>query len=283
MINAAREMNPSSLVLCSIRDLAHEPNYRQVDERYRQEVRTLLKQYFDGILVHSDERFARLEDSLAWADTIPIPLTYTGFVAEGLTPKADASTGASADVKPGPILVSGGGRRDADLYEACAKAWHELKRRGSTGGREMILIAPAGISPDSILTTTEQRFIDDLRVEPFSPSLADRLPGAGLSVSHAGYNTCTNILTTNVRSILIPHRNSADQMQRAQRFEQLGLSRVIREDALQPERIADAIEQQLMSPRPRHDFRLDGAEQSVYFMENWTTNQSAEAAKDTKA
>lgn len=277
MINAAREINPDLLVLCSIRDLAPEPNYRHVDAGYRQTVLDLLHQFFDGILVHSDERFARLEDSLSWADAIRLPLGYTGFVAEPLTLQADESTLNHASAPPGLILVSGGGRRDASLYKACQEAWCELRRRGTTGGREMVLIAPAGIDANTILGPSENDCFDDLRMETFSPSLVNRMLNADLSISHAGYNTCTNFLTTKTRSILIPHQDSADQVQRAQRLARLGLTRILQADALQPARIADAIEQQLVSAMPSHDFRLDGAERSVSMIENWFLRKKANA------
>jgi gamma-glutamyltranspeptidase len=51
------------------------------------------------------------------------------------------------------IVVSGGGRRDAALYDDCALAWRELERRGhritpadgSFGGYQAILRQPNGV------------------------------------------------------------------------------------------------------------------------------------------
>lgn len=269
MIDAARASNRGAIVLCSIRDLAPQPNYRPVGEDYRRNVLATLHQWFDGLLVHADDRFVRLEHSLEWADAIRLPLAYTGFVAEPLTPPTETSPCAHADKWHGTIIVSGGGRRDAALYDGCARAWRELERRGSTGGRNMVLIAPAGINADVILSPDLHDGVEYLGVESFSPALVDRMLAADLSISHAGYNTCTNILLTGVRAILIPHPNSADQIQRALRMEQAGFCRVIEEDALQPERIANAIEQQLATTPIRHDIRLDGADRSVALMEHW--------------
>lgn len=275
MIEAAREIHPHVLVLCSIRDLAPEPNYRQVDADYRQEVLSLLQQHFDAVLVHADERFARLEHSLKWADAIQLPLFYTGFVAEAMNQQASPLRGHAADRTPGEIIVSGGGRRDASLYESCAKAWQELKRRGTLGGRKMILIAPAGVSPEAILNQDQRIGIEDLTMEAFSASLLERMLGADLSISHSGYNTCMNILTTRARAILIPNQNSSDQLQRAQRMEQLGLCRMLPANDLQPARLADIIEQHLASPPTSHQFRLDGAERSIAILEDLAFRKEA--------
>ena len=88
---------------------------------------------------------------------------------------------------------------------------------------------------------------------------AEQLAQADLSISHAGYNTCANLLETRTRAILTPHPTMADQALRAARFAELGIAQCLPADALTPERLATAIRHALASPCPTHSVALDGA------------------------
>ncbi|MEN8174167.1 MAG: glycosyltransferase [Pseudomonadota bacterium] len=274
LIEAARASNRNVRVICSIRDLAPKPNYRPAGEDYRQEVLDTLHGWFDALMVHTDPRFVELSDSLDWANSIRLPLAYTGFVAEQLTrPPADGADRKRRAGTTGPIIVSGGGRRDAGLYDSCVNAWIELNRRGHTGGRNMVLIAPAGIDPDEIVDPRLLHGSETITVEPFSPALIDRLNYSDLSISQGGYNTCTNILLSGARAILVPNRNSADQVQRARLLAERGLCAVLDEEKLDAVDLADVIERQLASKPRGHDLDLEGARRSVEVMEGWATSR----------
>jgi predicted glycosyltransferase len=98
-----------------------------------------------------------------------------------------------------------------------------------------------------------------VRVEPFSPNFLSRMAAADLSISQAGYNACTNVLETRVRSILVPNPATLDQVTRADRLAERGLARVLEAGSLDPERLAAAIVDALAAPAPVHQVDLDGA------------------------
>ncbi len=48
--------------------------------RHDNRARWLVDRYFDGVLVHSDPKFARLEESFKPSKPLKVPVNYTGFV-----------------------------------------------------------------------------------------------------------------------------------------------------------------------------------------------------------
>jgi predicted glycosyltransferase len=85
------------------------------------------------------------------------------------------------------------------------------------------------------------------------------MAAADLSISQAGYNACTNVLETRVRSILVPNPATLDQVIRAGRLAERGLARALDAESLDPERLAAAIVDALAAPAPVHQVDLDGA------------------------
>jgi len=271
MIEAARAVNPGVLVVCSVRDLSPQPNYLSVGADYERQVLDTLHEWFDALVVHSDPHFVELGDSLKWVSSIRLPIAYTGYVAEPLSPSSvEADRPGAIGARTGQIIVTAGGRRDTALYDVSTSAWFELKRRQKIAGRSMSLIAPAGTDPGEIV---DRRWLDadmGLSVEQFSPALVDRLRSADLSISQAGYNTCTNILVSGVRAIVVPNSNSADQVQRARLLSQHRLCRTLDPAFIDPLLLANAIENELESVQPlSHNIDLDGAQNTVELLEAW--------------
>jgi predicted glycosyltransferase len=158
------------------------------------------------------------------------------------------------------VLVSTGGASLPTLLRDTIDAWRCLRDRGATGGRTLFAFLPP-FAPDAAPTggpwpATEPA----LRVEPFAHDFVARLQAADLSISQAGYNTCTNLLEARVRAILVPNPATLDQVTRAQRMEELGLARCLDPAKADPDRIAAAIVEALALPPPEHDLDLGGAE-----------------------
>jgi predicted glycosyltransferase len=100
------------------------------------------------------------------------------------------------------------------------------------------------------------------------------MQSADLSISHAGYNTCTNVLETRTRSILVPNLQMSDQRGRARRFAERGLAATIDPAELTPQRLARAILDQLEAPKPQHDINLDGARITSQILERLCAGDS---------
>jgi len=89
-------------------------------------------------------------------------------------------------------------------------------------------------------------------------------------VSMAGYNTCMNILATQVPALVWPFPQNREQRLRAERLARLGLLEVLDAKDLRASRLAGMMEQKLArktASRFRAD--LDGAEKTAEWLERW--------------
>jgi predicted glycosyltransferase len=102
LLDAAKARPEPPIILCSLRDILVGRQAEQ--EKHDEWAATLANRYFDGVLVHSDPRFARLEESFHPRSPLEIPVHYTGFVLPD--PKPSASVAPMRDQK---IVVSAGG------------------------------------------------------------------------------------------------------------------------------------------------------------------------------
>ncbi|MCY3684469.1 MAG: glycosyltransferase [Gemmatimonadetes bacterium] len=290
------EVNPGAKVLCSLRDIPtraksdelqptvalvqrrdgdamrfysvpfggihHE--YLAFNRRYYEEVVPVLNQYFDAVLVHGDSKLSRLKDHFPWVADIGIPIIYTGFVSEKLE---DASRPGRAPDRY--VLVSaGGGTEGLALVAPCIEAWKQLDQEDAHAGREMVIFAGAFIDETHFEALRELCGDGPFRIERFTSNFLVWMKHADLSISRAGYNTCMNVLETQVPSILVPSIAMDDQEFRAQQLMGLGIAQVIHPDQLGAGKMAKAIAEMLEGSVPEHHLSLDGAEQTREFIES---------------
>ena len=290
------QINPGAQVLCSLRDIPtraksnvlqptaalvqrrdgdamrfysvpfggihHE--YLAFNRRYYEEVVPVLNQHFDAVMVHGDSQLSRLEDHFPWAADIGIPVVYTGFVSEKIE---NASRPNSAPNRY--VLVSaGGGTEGLALVAPCIEAWKQLDQDDAHDGREMVIFAGAFI--DDMHFDALHALCGDgpFRIERFTSNFLAWMKHADLSISRAGYNTCMNVLETQVPSILVPSIAMDDQEFRARELMGLGIAEVIHPDQLGAGKIAKAIAEMLESSVPKHHLSLDGAEQTRKFIDS---------------
>ncbi|MEM8886278.1 MAG: glycosyltransferase, partial [Planctomycetota bacterium] len=152
---------------------------------------------------------------------LPVETMHTGYVSE--KPRTPRGEGA--------VVISVGGTGGERLTEVARAAWPEAEVFGSLGG-------PG----------------------PFVADFVDRLAGASLSISQAGYNTCTNILETRTPAVLAPHPLMPDQQVRARRFAELGLAQHVDAETVDVDGLHEAAAR---ARAPRHDFDLDGARRTA--------------------
>ncbi len=290
------EINPGAKVLCSLRDIPtraksnvlqpavtpvqrrdgdamrfysvpfggihHE--YLAFNRRYYEEVVPVLNQYFDAVLVHGDSKLSRLEDHFPWTADIGIPVVYTGFVSEKLE---NASRPGGAPDRY--VLVSaGGGAEGLALVAPCIEAWKQLERDAAHDGREMVIFAGAFIDEKHFEALCGLCGDGPFRIERFTSNFLAYMKHADLSISRAGYNTCMNVLETQVPSILVPSIAMDDQEFRAQQLMELGIAGVIHPDQIGAGKMAKAIGAMLGRSVSEHDLSLGGAEQTREFIES---------------
>jgi predicted glycosyltransferase len=258
VLDAARAANPAVLRVCAIRDVCRKTRHEAVaDGAYVERVLARLSAHFDAVLVHADPAVTRLEEHFDAAHRIPVPVAYTGYVSERAV---RAAGNAAPSATAGYVVASEGAGSGGDEFVfACVDAWRSLHVRRAVGDRSLVVF-PGLLFPDASRErlrreTSGGPFV----VREFSSDFLDCLVGADLSVGRAGYNTCTNVLETRKRAVLVPDPRMSDQRFRARRLADLGLATCLEPEHLSVERLAAEIEAALAEDPPEHAVDLDGA------------------------
>jgi predicted glycosyltransferase len=239
-------------VVCSLRDISFRTRDDPEPERHRRNVLETLHRYFDAVLVHADPAVMRIASHIPWSGEIPIPVHYTGYVSE-------KPGGGPPPPGAGTVIASGGGAGGAALIAPCMAAWKQLQSRGGTDGRRLAVFAPLFLPRSDLEDLARQADGEHIRFMPFTADFLQWMKAADLSISQAGYNTCTNVLETRTRAVLVPNPRMSDQAPRARRLAELGLATVVDPAELDAERLSRAIVETLARPDPEHAVDLDGA------------------------
>jgi predicted glycosyltransferase len=263
-IDAARRANPDVVVLSSLRDISPRTRYEHMsDAEHAARVCGLLGSSFEGLLVHVDPAFVRLEEHFPGAADIPVPVTYTAFVTEApvtTSPVHAESAGPTPSPADAPWAVLSGGGADSTRFRATATtAFSRLAAAGSLGRMRLHVFCGLVTHPDDQTALEREAAAGPVEIHSFSPTFAAWLDGAAMSISRAGYNTTAALLAARVRAVVVPGGRVSDQRLRAQRLARAGLAVVV--DADQEHNVSalsDAIETALAEPRPAHHFDLDG-------------------------
>ncbi len=243
-----------ALRVCSVRDILVTGKRDQAghDERASRTGNEL----FDLVLVHSDPRFARLEETFQPATPLRTPLRYTGFVAP---PRGAGATPGRARPRPLVVVSAGGGLFGEELLAAAADA-HRLEL--ADAGIDVRLIGGPFL-PEPALRRLRDAARDrpGLEVVRTVPDLFAELSAADASVSQCGYNTALDLLRARVPALVVPFAEGREdeQTRRAGRLEAMGALRVLPAARLEPRVLAAEI-RGLLGFRPAEaGLALDGA------------------------
>jgi predicted glycosyltransferase len=238
-------------VLCSLRDILVSGRADQArhDERAARKANT----YFDGILVHSDPTFARLEDSFRPATPLEVPVHYTGYVA----PPAGAASVVGRE--PRLIVSSGGGMVGEPLVRAAVGVHVAL--RAATGLTTTIVAGPFLPEPVWVWLQDQAERSPALTAIRRVPDLAHEIRCSELSLSQGGYNTTMDLLRAQTPAVVVPYDEGTEneQTQRAERLAELGVLRVVRAADLGANVLLPELLAALASPPLTVPLDLDGA------------------------
>ncbi|RWX77255.1 glycosyl transferase [Neorhizobium lilium] len=253
LIEAVRQVEPKPLLLASVRDILQENRKAGRDE----ETILLVNDYFDGILVHGDERFVRLEETFPRAAEFADKIYYTGLVA----PEEPAPSADRFDV----IVSAGGGAVGAGLIRAALEAQKIL------GDRRKWCVITGPNLPMAEFESLSAVAPENVAVVRFRPDLPSLLAGAELSISQAGYNTVCDLLRAGCRPVLVPFAagGETEQTVRAQKLSALGVAEVVAETEISGETIAAAARRALqLRPGKAEALSLDGANGTARIIES---------------
>ena len=254
LLEAARRVNPGTLVVSSVRDILQRS---AKPERYAS-MRDLALAHCDHVMVHGSTGFVPLSETFPWTDALGSRLVHTGYVAA--PPLADIDPGG-----PGAdeILVSsGGGAVGQKLLETAAMA-RSRSRRAS--GRTWRLLTGEGAlnavraRPGLVVETNRRDF----------PLLLTR---CAVSVSQGGYNTVIDLIRARARAVICPWSGDGEteQAERARHMQARGMAEVLAEDDLSAQSLAEAVDRAFdLDPPDAGIIGLDGAVTSARLLEMW--------------
>jgi len=255
------------LCLSSVRDILVE---KQTDlEKFEKRVVHILNSYFDGILVHSDSQVIKLNETFSRMNEIVPPLHYTGFVTSEKCGGLSGSIREHIGITPQDTLIVvsiGGGNVGSELLLASIEAARLLHTEDSFYFQ--IFCGP--FCDPVIYNSLKKIETKHIRVNRFSNRFQLWLSAADLSISMAGYNTCMNLLSSGVPSIVYPFQQNREQRLRAERLASIAPIMVLKNQPT-AETLAEKIRIQLRLARKPVIVRADGAAESARQISLWYT------------
>lgn len=253
----------------SLRDILVE----RPDDREKFEARIIktLNNYFDGLLLHADNKVVSLGETFSRMNDIHIPTVYTGFITRKspTTNRPDLRASLSISEDERLIVVSiGGGNVGHELVEAAVQAFPLL-----TDDRYRMQLFAGPYFPEESFTRLQASLPEKVRLSRFTDRFPDWLLAADLSISMAGYNTCMNLLGAGIPALVYPFAQNREQRYRVEKLQQFGTFRIIEKHELTAPRLAKIIEPHLSLPRYQCNIRLDGAEQTRAWIEDYSHSQ----------
>jgi predicted glycosyltransferase len=262
LIKAIRDRKlPCNLVTCSLRDILVESKKHW--DQYEMEVIENLNRYFDALLLHSDPRLLKLDDTFSRTAYIEIPVVYTGFVAQKPALDARKRIRKLHRIKNEEILIiasAGGGSVGAPLLKAVLEAFKLM----SCDHGMYLKVFTGPFMPKKEFNRLRKMARDNIQVLRFELDFLSHLAAADLSVSMAGYNTCMNILAARVPALVQPFAQNREQRLRAERLAQIGALNMLEDTDLRPAQLAVKMETVMARKfRLDEDIDLEGAARSA--------------------
>ena len=253
--------------VCSLRDILVE---KKDPPAYEKRVLQKLNRYFDALLIHSDAALQRLDETFSRAGDIKIPLVYTGFITQQSDPAAGRKLRRELKIAPGGKLIvasAGGGRSGFNLLTSVLDACELL--RDSLPIRLEAFTGP--FMENEAHEKLVARCAPGIRIQRYTRHFLDYLYAADLSVSLAGYNTCMNLLVTQVPALVYPYSRQREQPMRVNKIKNLLPLKILNPENVQPDRLSDHIVQMLDQKRTLKTLPIDlnGAANAASFLNRW--------------
>ncbi|MDC0074354.1 hypothetical protein OAK17_05845 [Alphaproteobacteria bacterium] len=252
-----KNINKNIFVLSSVRDILIK---KKKISRYK-EMLTKFNKYFDYVLVHSDEKIISFDDTFPFTNKIQTQLFHTGYVVDNLKR-------SNFKKRKKEIIVSAGG--GAVGKKILKTAILSREKTIIKDYKWRILIG----TNESEETITELKDLvnknqGNIIIEKAHPNLRDLLVRSELSISQGGYNTMLDIVSSEIKAVVIPfnEKNDSDQSLRASLFKKYFNIEVLDEKNLNSDNLASIINISYLSKKKnKHHINLYGAKNTVSFI-----------------
>ncbi len=224
--------------ILGMRDVIDDPS--RVRDLWRAEdIYSVIRDNYQHILVYGSVDFLDKVDEYELPETVRSRVHHVNYICSAELD--DPVENPQAEDTPMIFVTIGGGDGGSD---AVLLPFLEMMRsfKDRLGFRAEIVTGPLiGADRQARLELEAQDL--PVTLHSFLPSTRHLLERAAITVSTAGYNTCTDVLSFAQRSILIPRAMyRMEQTIRAQRFEELGLCTLLRAENLTPQILFDTIQ-----------------------------------------
>jgi len=235
-------------IICSVRDLL----VRKKDPAKTQWMADIARKYLDAVLVHGDPQLFGFDRSFAQADQISDLIVHTGYVAPAM------KTGATVS-REGVLVSAGGGAVGAELIELAINARCHSSKFGQS--RWDIVTGPH--FPVARFDAVARNLPEGITLHRFLPDFRERMAGAAVSVSQAGYNTLMDVLATRTPAVMVPFAEGgeSEQTERAEILSKEGVISLLDLDGLSAQSLAKQIDR--ASQPANVKIALDGAQKTA--------------------
>ena len=251
LLDAASNAQKKPIMVASIRDIMQEGR----SEKRVAESTDLVQTYYDLILVHGDKRLIRIEETLQGANMFLDKVRYTGLVAPEL-PQVEPGDRYDCDV----LVSVGGGAFGQTLTQAALGAMSYSKLFPARW-----LVAAGSELADHDFQQLCDNSPDGMQVVRQIPNLVSVMTNTKISVSHAGYNTVSDILVSGCKALLYPYigDHETEQLRRTRLLSEKNMVAMIEPGSLSPKNLADAVDQLWTKDIVKNSLDLEGAKNSA--------------------
>ena len=126
------------------------------------------------------------------------------------------------------------------------------------------------------------RASSDIRIRRFTRRFPDYLNAADLSVSLAGYNTCMNLLVSQVPALVYPYSRQREQPMRVEKIKDFFPMRILAEEDMRADRLSKHIHDMLQIKPALKDLPIDlnGAANAAKFLSRWQEENCKQGIDD---
>jgi predicted glycosyltransferase len=259
LLEGSRILSAPPAVVCSLRDILVQRNPHHDELACHRANR-----YFHAVLVHSDARFARLEESFHPHSPLHVPVHYTGFVTRNSKGSVDREPQHASRI----VVSAGGGMVGEALLRTAMQAYEFI---GVADKPEMRVIGGPFIPEQSWQALGElARERPGISLVKSVPDLGVELRSATASISQCGYNTAMDILRSGVPALVVPFSGDKqdEQLNRARRLERLGALRMLEPERFNAQTMAREIQSLLQFHPSPVQLDMNGVENTAQFLKH---------------
>jgi predicted glycosyltransferase len=232
--------------------------------------------YYEAIQIHYDQVLVvGMPEIFDLAQEYQFPLLaahkirYCGYIRKPCSRPRRSEVRRFLRLHPAEKLVlvtPGGGEDGFPLIDAYLQGLQNLEGAGEF--RSLILCGPEMPAAQQKMLQQRVATHSNVELEVFTDDLLGYLDAADAVVSMGGYNTLTEILALNKRTVVVPRTSpSQEQLMRSERFEQRGLIKAIHPQALTPRSLLNAVLDQLSQAPLTQTLNFDGLPQIARHLE----------------